>query len=58
MHILLNRNTPPLVVESLDVSIQTARVYINNLIDVGILKKVSNEHRYVYTELYNIFIGN
>ncbi len=46
------------VVEYLDVTIQTARVYINNLIDIGILKKVSNEHRYVYTELYNIFIGS
>lgn len=42
----------------LDVSIQTARVYINSLIELGILKKVTNERRYVYTELFNIFVGN
>lgn len=45
------------VTEYLDISIQTSRVYINNLIKIGILKKVSNEHRYVYSKLYNIFMG-
>ena len=50
--------TSNLVVEYLNVSIQTARVYINSLIRINILKKVPNEHRYVYTELFDIFVGN
>lgn len=45
------------VAEALDVSIQTARVYINKLIRVGILNKVKSEQRYVYTDLFNIFVG-
>ena len=46
------------VEEYLKVSIQTARVYINSLIKVNILNKVSKGHRYVYTELFDIFVGN
>ena len=45
------------VVKHLGVSLQTARVYINNLIKIDVLSKVTNEHRYVYTKLFNIFVG-